>query len=70
MTIHSQGHLENKISYCPIWAIEQMRNCHETHDEVVKVNVFCVVHGARMQDDVCIVPPWAMVAPAPPAYSW
>lgn len=43
---------------------------HETHDESVKTGQFCVVHRAKMQDDVCVVDAWAMVAPAPASYSW
>ena len=43
---------------------------HETHDDHVKKDHFLVVHRAKMQDDICVVDPWSMVAPAPETYTW
>ena len=51
-------------------ATEDSIKVHETHDENVTTGSFCVVHRAKMQDDVCVVDAWAMVAPAPQSYCW
>ena len=43
---------------------------HECHEDYVQVDGFVVVHRAKMQDDVCVVDAWAMLAPAPTSYTW
>jgi hypothetical protein len=43
---------------------------HETNDEHVKKHHFLVVPRAKMQDDICVVDQWSMVAPAPETYTW
>ena len=43
---------------------------HECHEDYVQVDGFVVVHRAKMQDDVCVVDAWAMLAPAPNSYTW
>ena len=49
---------------------EKTIKVHETHDDHVKKDHFLVVHRAKMQDDICVVDPWSMVAPAPETYTW
>ena len=43
---------------------------HETHAKNVTRNGFLVIHRAKMLDDICVVEPWSMVAPAPEGYTF
>jgi len=43
---------------------------HETHESLVTKNGFLVVHRAKMQDDICVVEPWSMLATAPEGYTF